>query len=216
VLLSANTAELIKAVGETGWYSVRRYPASSLLLPPAITFLITSAPAARKVLWWRDDLKVLGFKSNEYILVGNDGDGPVYVSHANLVMDLAPFGKRTVTQRLNTLVPQDTILSIGITPGFKGETKYVGSPSLEVWNIALQRTIRGDNNCFWPVVFAASDLSFLIVREAYSSQSQALRTFPALATVGYYSLYTKQLREFNMPVVGAIAFRDVSECTKSP
>ena len=44
-------------------------------------------------MWWRDNLKFLGFKSNEYLLVGNDGDGPVHVSHASLEMDLSPFAK---------------------------------------------------------------------------------------------------------------------------
>jgi hypothetical protein len=186
------------------------------LLAAAVIFLITSAPAARRVLWWRDNLKVLGFKSNEYLLAGNDGDVPVYVSHANLVMDLSPFGKRTTTQPLNVLVPQDTIMSIPIAPDFRGKTKYVGSPSSDVWKIALQRTAQSDNNCFWPVVFAATDPSFLVVKEAYAGQSQALRTFPASATVAYYSLRTKQLRESNVSAIGAIIFRDVSECTSVP
>jgi len=94
----------------------------------------------------------ISFKSNEYLLTSNDGDGPVYVSHVNLVMDLSQFGKKK-DQRLNVLVPQETINSIRLAEDFKEKTKYVGSPSEEVWKIALQRPYQGDNNCFWPVVF---------------------------------------------------------------
>lgn len=141
--------------------------------------------------------------------------GPSNVSHASLVMDLSPFGKRTITQRLNVLVPQDTIMSIPIAP-VQGEIKFVGSPSSEVWKIALQRTVQGGNNCFWPVLFSATDPSFLMVKEAHAGQSQTLPTFPASATVAYYSLRTRQLRESNVPAIGAILFRDVPECTTAP
>jgi hypothetical protein len=185
-------------------------------LGAATIFIITNFSACRKALWWRDNLNVLGFKSNEYLLAGNEGDGPVYVSHVSLVLDLAPFGKKTAIQRLNVLIPQDTITSIPIAPDFKGELKYVGSPSSEVWKIALQRTFQGDNNCFWPVVFADADPSFLIVRDSYAGQSQILPTFPAWATVGYYSLHTKRLHESNVQAIGVIAFRDVPECTSAP
>jgi hypothetical protein len=186
------------------------------VLGAVIIFVITNFSACRKALWWRDNLNVLGFKSNEYLLAGNDGDGPVYVSHVSLVMDLAPFGKKLANKRLNVLVPQDMITSIPIDPDFDGKTKYVGSPTAEVWKIALQRTFQGDSNCFWPVVFAATDHSFLIVKDAYAGESQVLRTFPAWATVRYYSLHTKQLHESNVPAIGVIIFRDVPECTMAP
>jgi hypothetical protein len=182
----------------------------------AIIFVVTNFSACRKALWWHENLNVLGFKSNEYLLASNDGDGPVYVSHVNLVMDLSPFGQKRVTRRVNVLVPQDIITSIPIAPDFQGETKYVGSPSSEVWQIALQRTFQGDGNCFWPVVFATTDRSFLMARDAYAEKSQVLRTFPAWATVGYYSLHTKQLHESNVPAIGVILFRDVPECTRAP
>jgi len=73
----------------------------------------------------------ISFKSNEYLLTSNDGDGPVYVSHVNLVMDLSQFGKKK-DQRLNVLVPQETINSIRLAEDFKEKTKYVGSRSEEV------------------------------------------------------------------------------------
>lgn len=185
-------------------------------LGAAIIFVITNFSACRKALSWKDTVNVLGFKSNEYLLAGNEGDGPVYVSHVSLIMDLAPFGQKRAAHRLNVLVPQDTITSIPIDPDFRGETKYVGDPTSEVWKIALQRTFQGSNNCFWPVVFAATDRTFLMVRDAYVEKSQVLRTFPAWATVGYYSLHTKQLQEVNLPAIGVIVFRDVPECTRAP
>jgi hypothetical protein len=186
------------------------------VLGAATVFIITNFSACRKTLSWRDNLNVLGFKSNEYLLVGNEGDGPVYVSHVSLVMDLTPFGQKRVTQRLNVLVPQDTITTIPINPDFHGKTKYVGSPSTEVWKIALQRAFRGDSDCFWPVVFAATDHSFLIVKDAYTERSEVLRTFPAWATVRYYSLHTKKLHESNVSAIGVVSFRDVPECIMAP
>jgi hypothetical protein len=131
-------------------------------------------------------------------------------------MDLAPFGKKKADQRLNALVPQDTITSIRITTDSKEKTKYVGSPSEEVWKIALQRAFQGDYNCFWPIVFSATDRVFLMVKDSYAEKSQVLRTFPAWATVGYYSLHTKQLHKSDVPAIGVIEFRDVSECTRAP
>lgn len=186
------------------------------VLAAALIYLITNVPTAWKVLFWRDNLKIIGFKSDEYLLASNDGDGPIYVSHVSLVMNLAPFGKKKADQRLNVLVPKDTITSIPIAPDFKGETKYVGSPSEEVWKIALQRTFQGDKNCFWPIVFADTDHAFLIMKDSYAEKSQVLRTFPASATVGYYSVHTKQLQESDVPAIGVIKFRDVSECTSAP
>jgi len=157
----------------------------------------------------------ISFKSNEYLLTSNDGDGPVYVSHVNLVMDLSQFGKKK-DQRLNVLVPQETINSIRLAEDFKEKTKYVGSPSEEVWKIALQRAYQGDNNCFWPSFFSATDRLFLMVKDSYAEQSQILRTFPASATLGYYSVHTKKLHESKVPAIGVIVFRDTPECTRAP
>jgi hypothetical protein len=182
----------------------------------AIVFVITNFSACRKAFWWQENLNVLGFKSNEYLLASNDGDGPVYVSHLSLVMDLSPFGKKKKDNRVNVLVPQDTIQSIRIAPDFQGEVKYVGSPSEEVWKIALQRAFQGENDCFWPVVFSATDHSFLIAKDSYAETSQVLRTFPAWAAVGYYSVHTKQLHEAKVPAIGVISFRDTPECTRPP
>ena len=123
----ATTAILCKHCGSyqnRGWnWLVRLAQISGFIaaLGAAVIFVITNAPVARKALSWRDNLKVLGFKSNEYLLAGNEGDGPVYVSHVSLVMDLAPFGEKRTTRRLNVLVPQDTITSIPIAPDFEGE-----------------------------------------------------------------------------------------------
>jgi hypothetical protein len=122
-------------------------------LGDAAVFIATNFSACRKVLWWRDNINVFGFKSNEYLLVGNDGNGPVFVSHISLVMDLAPFGQKRATQRLNVLVPQDTITPIPINPDFHGKTKYVGSP--------LQRSGRSPYNERFKVIVIASGPSFL-------------------------------------------------------
>jgi hypothetical protein len=71
-------------------------------LGAAIVFIVTNFSACRKTLSWRDNLNVLGFKSNEYLLAGNDGDGPVYVSHVSLVMDLTPFAQKRAYKDLTS------------------------------------------------------------------------------------------------------------------
>jgi hypothetical protein len=184
------------------------------LLAATVAFLITNAPAIRKVLWWSDDVKILGLKSNQYLLTSNDGDGAVYVTHATFMMDLSPFGEKRTIQPFNVLVPQETILSLPIKPDEKGITKFVGSPSDEVWKIALERTHKNTpRNCFWPVVFAANDPTFLLVKQSHADRSETLRTFPASAKVSYYSPRTKRTRESTVAAIGALLFRDEPECT---
>lgn len=189
------------------------------ILAATVAFLVTSAPRVRTVLHWRDELRVLAFDSEVYVLVSNSGDGPVYVSHASLVYDLAPFGKVTSTIPLRVLVPQDTILSIPLPQGplkeAAADRKIVFSDSSQkAWRRALQRAIQ-DDGCFFPVLFTATEPGILQTKEAYAQASQTIPTFPAQAKVVYFSLHDKNLHSTSVPVIGALMFSDAPECTRA-
>lgn len=51
------------------------------VLASAATFVLTSLPELRKILWWRDDIAVTRFSLVDGIRGFNRGDGRIYLSH---------------------------------------------------------------------------------------------------------------------------------------
>ena len=180
----------------------------------AVVFLVAKIPDARKILWWRDDARVLAFQSNQQIVVANRGDGPIFASHMELVLDMSPFGQRTTTQRIDLLIPAEELRVNRFDNDLPAGVKYVGGISEEVWRIAVERAFRDSGQCFWPVVTLLSEPSLLQVQAAYQRGGQRHRTFPASASLYYYSVGSDEMKALTLEVVGYVVFRDAEECTQ--
>lgn len=47
----------------------------------AVVYMVKEAPAVRRVLFWRDELRLTNFITGDALGIANLGDGPVYINH---------------------------------------------------------------------------------------------------------------------------------------
>jgi hypothetical protein len=176
-----------------------------------VFFIIGKLPDVRRTLFWRDSVEVIRFKSDERLVAMNRSDGPVYLSHVSLVMDLSPWGTRTATARVGLVVPPGEV-AVYRFPETRESLSFVGAVPDKNWNIALREVFKLDNKCFSPVVMRATDPEIEQVEVAHASAGQHVRKFPATADLHFYSLRDGAERLQPIIASGVIVFSATPDC----
>src|SRR5713101_1352007 len=124
---------------QTRWKNRLQYAAGVVgvftVLASLLVYIVTSLPSLRRTLWWRDDVRVLGFNSNQDLVFANAGDGDVFVSHATLRAD----GHDTLLSvlRIGIPVPSGATIRYSI-PGERPVLNFITGIPPEQWQIAAR------------------------------------------------------------------------------
>lgn len=166
------------------------------------SYIISSAPSVRQALWWVDDVNVLSF-SDETVVIGNNGDGEVFVSY---VFIEAENGEYNSISPINKPLKVGQIFSVE-TIKIKDEYTLVSGVTDSEWNQYLNIAIHSkssetaDGKCIGLLFFSEHDSSYQLYSNFFGEK---LRKVNGQATMYFYSnkLGVELSKQF--PVYGLI------------
>lgn len=150
-----------------------------------------------RALFYRDDVRLIAANSLDSAVIGNFGDGAIFVSHLSLFMTgrTTNWTSRRVT--FNTMLPVGQFLKGEFLPKPTTE-KYVYLRGLTTDEFDRRLTVAvSDESCFEIGFFSASDPTFQELRQIAGS---ALNTFDVSGRLEYWN--TRQTAPLYMPIHG--------------
>ena len=173
----------------------------------ALVFLVGQLPLARRALFWKDEVALLGFKSSEYINLANVGDGPVYVSHVEVEFRDGRLTQR-MTRHIGQTIAASEIKSVNlIVEGAPRERRLVLNVPDAAWNEVLgevAKSVAEGSRRFEIIAFASADP---VLMGFQSTAAGSLRTIPGSGTLHGYSPQQRRSLTQAFKVVGVIAER---------
>lgn len=178
----------------------------------ALVFLITKLPEAWKAVHWTDEVRLLAFKSSEYVTVANVGDGPVYLSHIRIRFPSQPLLADMVHQigatiAVSTVQSQSLISKTGPT-----QHQLVLNVADEQWQHTLRQVIESTaagTRCYEILAFAEGDPGLIGFRDQFGS---ALRPLRGAGILYWYSPHKRKTYEYTLDAVGLVAKSDGEGC----
>lgn len=174
-----------------------------------VSYVITSIPTIRQTLFWRDDINVLSY-SDRQVVIGNNGDGDVFVSYVLIRTE----SSSKVIRIAMTVKPGEFITINKET--FKGSGWVVVSDvSDEEWNDLLGRLSRDrtstTGDCIIMEFASENDPGY---RNYTDFLGDKLRTVEGNATVFFFSNKLGSELNKNFPVYGIVS-RNEKSCADS-
>jgi ribosomal protein L40E len=195
---------------QSRWKNTLRYWATVAglltLAASLLIYTITTLPVIRKMLAWKDDVDVLAFESSRRITLINSGDGDILVTHVVLSAEAPRFSS---AESVEQLLPPKAVHSENVKRK-EGKIAWVSCIDDDAWLRILGRAKPQADACFTIAVHYIKDAAYLGIREMLGED---LRTFPANASVQYYSFHNKEFRTKEFPAIGTIQRRLSPECT---
>jgi hypothetical protein len=178
-----------------------------------IVYFITVMPTLRKNLAWKDHIQVLEFLSNREVVLTNDGDGPVFVSHIAIEASYkTDSGKFFIwTWPVSAEVQAGAIAIRQVVDEHektleKSHSKFVTVDNDTQWSRALRNAgsalaVEEGAKCFVRVIMSESHPLHIQARQTLGPR---FRTFPVTARVHYYSLSSQKTIVTEFQVVGML------------
>lgn len=144
------------------------------------SYVISSAPAVRQAIAWQDDINVLSY-SDERVVIGNKGDGEVFVSYVFIRTET----DTTTIRSINRMVAVDEIATVELS-SFKETFTVVAGLTDAEWE-QYQYLDGSDNDngqCITINFFSESDPELRLYSDALGDD---LRKVNATATIYYFS-----------------------------
>jgi hypothetical protein len=146
------------------------------------SYIISSAPAVRQTLWWTDDVNILAY-SDETAVIGNNGDGEVFVSH--ILIESDQYGSSI--QEINKPIEVGDILTFDF-PFTDDPYLVISDVSDAEWDEYFQNALEGtdtvDGECIGIFFFSENAPALRLYTNALGD---SLKKIDAIATVFYYS-----------------------------
>lgn len=199
---------------------------------------ISLAPIVKTILLPNPDIKVIGFKSNQRLIVANTGNLELFISHVhyesnnieyeNIVKDkLAVVLDKPINDiDLNSEFSSDPFntnedVGVVLKPGKilkfdfnkdipKGMSFVHGKTSDDWLQIVLIAGMNKKSNCIRPVFFSLNDRRF---RQLKNNVELNLNIFSAKATIFAFSPQTGKEIEFPFEVAGTVTISQDRICT---
>jgi hypothetical protein len=160
----------------------------------ASTYIVSSLPEIRKIVFWSDSVKVLSFSSNQGVSLANTGDGDIFVTHIYLKGSTNESYFTTV-QPINRVIPVGGVISQEFDhPDLPGKYHVVHGVSDSEWKMMLE------DSSFIKILISPNDMNFLQFKDALPE----LRTFDAEATIHYYSIDKDRKHTQEIPMTGIL------------
>jgi predicted nucleic acid-binding Zn ribbon protein len=169
-----------------------------------ITYVVSTFPQLRRIVAWRESIKVLTFNERTYTFA-NEGDGELFLSHVSIRHRFKPdssFG--TLHQPIDKVIMPGSILSGEIQPA-SPELKWgelISHVSDQKWiELYDSSVIVGMEGCIYKLFLARNDPSFKMLS---SFLGDNLRTFVVEAELHYYSLHKRSMQFKTFDAVGIL------------
>lgn len=181
-----------------------------------ITYLVTAVPNAWDSLFGSEAISVLAFKSNESLVIFNNGSRAICLTAMDLKLDLGVAGVRDIRLTLNTVVRPHEVHAQDLRAAGEGPRTVVSGTPDRVWAAFLWRLSNAGDICVLPVVSQKSDPHVSQVIYAPVDPGDAVRIFPVEARLDYYSLRDLVARSVTVHAVGWAEISHSEACKDLP
>lgn len=199
---------------------------------------LSLVPIVKAILFPNPEINVIGFKSNQRLIVANTGNLELFISYVHYESNNIEYDN-IVKEKLAVVLdkpiedielnsdfssdPFDTNEDVGtvLKPGEilkfdfeknipKGMSFVHGKNSDDWLQIVLIAGMNKKSNCISPVFFSLNDRRFKQMRD---NAEFDLNIFPAKATISAFSPQTGREIELPFEVAGTVAISQNKECT---
>jgi hypothetical protein len=177
-----------------------------------ITYVVSTFPQLRRIVAWRESIKVLSFDQNAYTFA-NEGDGELFLSEVVIRHRLEPSydSEGTETDPIRQIIMPGSILSGKFENRHGTLTGEIlsGVPN-EKWIGSYYSAVSAfEEGCIHRQVLARDDPGFKTVSNVRGDQ---LRTFVVEAKLNYYSLHNRAMQSKTFDAVGILVRSNDSKC----
>ena len=198
---------------QSSWRNSIRYFASVggifIVVITLVTYLASIFPTARKAIMWRDKVSVVSFDSEKRIVFSNRGDGPVFLSHMDIVTtrDGDEFFRFLIS--INKQLENGEFLSFD----YKNQHKeiqnsfFVESEDNNDLSIYLYHAVDRSNKCVKLVFFIVDDPHYIQVSQFLDH----LLVYEEVdVSLTYYTVLGEKVEK--IPVVATFVHSRSQEC----
>lgn len=176
------------------------------------SYIITTVPAVRQTLFWKDNINILSY-SDEFVTIGNNGDGDVFMSYIFIQVE-STIMRRTTTRIINQTIESGKIINVDLKYLDRHQNFAVLSGKTdEEWNNYLMQaegiSLKGGQCIF--MTYASKDSPELEMYIDFLGDN--LRMVDAQATIYYYSVKEGSKLSKDFPVYG-ILMKSEENCSK--
>jgi hypothetical protein len=170
---------------------------------------ISQLPTVRILFWPRDDVRLIALNSLHGGVVVNLGDKEIFITEADLTLDITR-GERRIVQRFNVNELFQPAKFLRIKPpersGF-AKVRWIGNVAEKDWNRFIDQAW-ADERCFQVELFMKDDPFF----KSIMSADPSINRLAATGYVEYQSVQTPHQR-IPVPAIGVISINnEVSDC----
>lgn len=208
-------------------------------LGTAIMHSVSLFPIVETILFPNPDIDVIGFKSNQRLILANTGNHELFITHVHYEAENIPY-KNIAKEKLSIVLdkptecitiggdlstdPFDTNEDVGIVikPGevvkyifdkdIPEGMSYVHGRTQDDWlQIVFIASANKKSSCIRPVFYSLNDRRF---KQMKDNAGFGLNTFPAKAVISAFSPQTGKMIEFPFKAVGTIVINQEKKCTE--
>jgi hypothetical protein len=168
-------------------------------------------PSVRKILFWHDDVRIVGLSSIGSTVVGNFGDGPIYLSHVLFEYPKINPKYRQVSSRVEFMeLLQPGNFSKTPTRKKKFGDKYFFPPfknNEKDRNEIVEKAVR-EIGCYRIAFFHEDDFFYKDIKE----QPKNMITVDSHGYIAYYTSRDDQLKLKPIDVVAVVVQLAANSC----
>jgi hypothetical protein len=173
------------------------------------SYVVTSIPTVRQTLFWKDDVNVLSY-SDRHVVIGNNGDGDVFVSYVQIKTE-----SRSKIVRIAEMVKPGEFIAVDKELFKGGGWKVVSGVSNAEWEDLLGRQTRDRTSttgeCIIMEFASENDPGY---RNYIDFLGDKLRTVEGSATIYFFSNQLGKELSKSFPVHGILS-RNEKSCADS-
>jgi hypothetical protein len=169
-------------------------------------------PNVRKVLFWNDNVRIVGLSSLGSTIVGNFGDGPIYLSHVLLSYPKINAKYRQKASRvefLELLQPGEFAKTDTRNEDY-GKIQFFPSQEYRVEDrtTLIEKAVR-EKDCYRIVFFHNQDPFYMDMKE----QEKDMLSINSEGYIAYYTQKNDKLKIQKIQTIAVVVKKDINSCT---
>jgi hypothetical protein len=200
------------------WKNTLKYIASIIAIVVVtgtfLVWLVSMLPSIRKIICWKDDVRVIGLNSLGSTIVGNFGDGPIFLSH--ILVELPEienkFRQRSHRIEFLKLLKPGEIAEKDTLKEEYGEIEFFQNSNFDdAKRKDLTTKAVRQKGCYRILSFIEEDPFFLDIK----AQKRDPLSAPSKGYIAYYTSREDQIKKTEIDIISVIVKQDAISCKEN-
>jgi hypothetical protein len=181
-------------------------------LAALIVFIIAKSPELKKIIYWEDRVNIISYNSSKSIVITNNGDGEIFLSHLRLEYTIEAKDRNirkfrdSIDKRFNVSLKPSSSISIKLSDS---NFDILENISEKEWiDLSLKAYDRTDD-CYSIILLYKNDPR---AKQLEKYLSKRIYTIPAKAFIYYYSIKKDIMLDYEFPVIAVVGKRLGDDC----